>query len=443
MHARPFLRLLFALLALTGLSPPRPAGAAPAGSRVLHYVVEPDGRYELTVETPGGKAGAPQRTTTRGLPHLPGHFEALVGPPPAGVRTLEVMIDLPGSAPLFADAAGFAPMRATCPPGRKCYRWRLVVAGKPRREAGAVGDTDSGSRLVLSTFADYREFAAAWSSALPAKALPAAARDVSARPAAGLQDAYARAIALSDRVRASPNDDDGTDQASLLQALLDRADIASTAALVNDGNTYTLPKVPTRSVLNHVIVYVPAFDLYLDPSATPTPAGRLPPALLGKPVLLLRTGTFAMTPLLQPSKVASEDTIAVATWPQGTRAIPMMGAANDAVGAALAAMTRERQHHRDFTCPAVDAEVKTTFRLPAGKRIVALPRAVRLMDGGISFQAGYVRKVDAGGLAIVVTRRLSFRHGRPTCTPAEYRAMQPALERIRRDLLSRTLLAVA
>jgi hypothetical protein len=42
---------------------------------------------------------------------------------------------------------------------------------------------------------------------------------------------------------------------------------------------------------------------------------------------------------------------------------------------------------------------------------------------------------------VKVLRRLTFRHGTATCTPADYRAMQPALDRIVRDLRSQIVVA--
>jgi hypothetical protein len=70
-------------------------------------------------------------------------------------------------------------------------------------------------------------------------------------------------------------------------------------------------------------------------------------------------------------------------------------------------------------------------------RILALPKATSLMHGGIYYRATYARQ----GSQVLVKRRLTFRHGRATCTPEDHRAMQPALERIRRDLRSQIVIA--
>jgi hypothetical protein len=70
-------------------------------------------------------------------------------------------------------------------------------------------------------------------------------------------------------------------------------------------------------------------------------------------------------------------------------------------------------------------------------RILALPKPVSLMDCGIYYRASYTRR----GNEVKVLRRLTFRHGTATCTPADYRAMQPALDRIVRDLRSQIVVA--
>jgi hypothetical protein len=257
---------------------------------------------------------------------------------------------------------------------------------------------------------------------------------------------------------------------------------------------------------------VPTLELFLDPSAESVAAGYLPAAVLGKPVLLLKTGAFAMTPLLQPQRIQTAATVEigrdgrgsfkVARTMTGAVAEPYRRAVRDTrpaereqfvermlqgmgrkgrgvfdaglvegngddyslsvsgssehfidlpgpsalattygawntVGDAVAGLARERERHQDFVCPALDSGDETSFRLPRGVRILTLPASVSVIDGGLFYRASYARR----GNAVLVQRRLTFRHGRATCTPAEYRAMQPALERIMRDLRSRIVVA--
>jgi transglutaminase-like putative cysteine protease len=80
---------------------------------------------------------------------------------------------------------------------------------------------------------------------------------------------------------------DCKDHATLLQAMLAARGIVSTQALVNSGSSYRLPKVPVVSMVNHVIVYVPSLDLYLDSTSDSTPFGMLPMGDADKPVLLV------------------------------------------------------------------------------------------------------------------------------------------------------------
>jgi hypothetical protein len=273
-------------------------------------------------------------------------------------------------------------------------------------------------------------------------------------------------------------------------------------ALVNGGNAYRLPDVPVLAVLDHVMVYVPALDLFVDPAATSVQAGYLPPALLGKPVLLLRSGTFAMTPVLQPQKVRAVATVDVDhdghvsfnvdRTMSGALAEPLRMMARDVaaagrerparpnlrdvkqgdddtltlsgtdeiayahvgglrtgrtlatshpawstVDAAVAGLTQERERRHDFVCPAIDAEDEIRLRLPQGLHAASLPQPASVITGGIFYRASYARANDG----VLVKRRLTFRHGRATCTPEDNRAMRPALERIRRDLRSRIAVA--
>ncbi|MEO8165839.1 MAG: DUF3857 domain-containing protein, partial [Betaproteobacteria bacterium] len=80
---------------------------------------------------------------------------------------------------------------------------------------------------------------------------------------------------------------DCKDHATLLQALLTARGIGSTQALVNAGPVYKLPKIPVVSNVNHVINYIPAFDLFVDSTSDSTPFGMLPFQVEDKPVLLV------------------------------------------------------------------------------------------------------------------------------------------------------------
>jgi hypothetical protein len=107
------------------------------------------------------------------------------------------------------------------------------------------------------------------------------------------------------------------------------------------------------------------------------------------------------------------------------------------VADALAGMPWDSAGSRGAACPAVDASDETRYQLPRQVKILALPAPVSVTQGGVFYRAAYERQ----GNTVLVKRRLSFRNGRPTCTPAEVRAMRPALERVARDLRSQVGIA--
>ncbi|SFD88116.1 DUF3857 domain-containing transglutaminase family protein [Massilia yuzhufengensis] len=468
-------------------------------------------------------------TLRRHTPLFPGQFEDFTVARPWRHKDFRLTYDLPLSMALQADAAGFEPLPIDSPPGRRRYAWRYVDGDNERTEQGAVSTIDHGRRLAVSTFPDYAAFARAYQARAAAAAVPdAGIAKLAADATQGLDDPRARAIALSDWVRRNiryvavylgpggvvPHPSasvlanrygDCKDHAVLLQALLAASGIPSSAALVNADNAYRLPAVPTLGVLNHVIVYVPQLQLFLDPTAETVAGGFLPPALLGKPVLLAGTGQFAVTPAYQSARsrtrtrfdiardgssrfhvartsggaIAEPYRQAVRGTPQAERdgfvrrmlaglgqtgeglleageteapgddyTLAFSGATDGFVrlpgpvalattynfwgglGDAVFDLGREPERRQEFVCPAIDAEDELRYRLPPKTRVLALPKPLVVDDGRLFYRAQYARQGDA----VVVKRRLQFRHTAATCTPDDYRQMRPALERMMRDL---------
>jgi hypothetical protein len=254
---------------------------------------------------------------------FPGHFDDLSSSRFWLNRQFILSYDMPAGMPLHADAVGFRELAAPRAPGRKRYRWQYV-AGKDRRiDASSASVVDNGKRLVVSTFDDYGAFAlAVRNRASPRQAEPTPAIDaLAARLVAGLRGRRDKALALANWVRKNIDHvgaggfkegaahaansvlarrhGDSEDHASLLAALLLAAGIDSSAALVNGEHAYRISQTPAPSLLNHMIVYVPGLDLFLDTTAKSTAAGYLPPPMLGKPALLIASGQLASTPAFQ------------------------------------------------------------------------------------------------------------------------------------------------
>jgi hypothetical protein len=371
----------------------------------------------------------------------------------------------------------------------------------------------TGDGLPLA-FPSYPELAAAVRQRSDGKSATTPAIDTLARAlTAGRTDAHARALALSDWVRLHVRRTDArlrldgpaprpaaavldTRQGNteelvvLLRSLLAASGIDGTAALVSSSGGDALPDTPMAAAFDHMLVHVPGLGLYLDPATQNVAAGYLPPALLGKPALVLEGGRFAMTPMTQPQSVRSSATVDIGRDGLGSIKLdrtyggalaeparlvakgargktPDRAAGDDAFRVQLPALSRHFASlsgkrglptsdpawstvvdalagmpwdsvgsgvsSRNAACPAVDAADETRYVLPKRVRILALPAPVSVIRGGVFYRAAYERQ----GNAVLVKRRLTFRSGRPTCSAAEVRDLQPALGRIERDLRSR------
>jgi hypothetical protein len=104
---------------------------------------------------------------------------------------------------------------------------------------------------------------------------------------------------------------DCKDVATLMSALLAAKGIASEYALINTNPVYQLDATPLVGSFNHVIVYLPEFDLYADPTAAASFVGRLPRADRGKPVL--RVARDQVTRALTPIGTADDNVARIST----------------------------------------------------------------------------------------------------------------------------------
>jgi transglutaminase-like putative cysteine protease len=465
----------------------------------------------------------------RRTPLFPGQFEDLSSSQFYVNKDFRLIYDMPESMPLYADAAGFVPVSGDSPPGRKRYQWRYVGGDNERIEADSVSYLDYGKRLAVSTFPDYAAFARAYQAGAKDKAQPSPAIAALARQlTAGLPDARSRALALSDWVRHNiryvgvyigpggvvPHAaatvlenryGDCKDHAGLLEALLAAVGIESTGALINNDNAFRVPRIPTLGIFNHMITYVPGLNLYLDSTAESTAAGYLPPSVLGKPVLLTKTGALAATPSTQAEKNTTttwfdirpdgSSRFEVAKTTVGAIAEPYRQAVRDTrqadreqfvqrmlqglgqkgygvfdpgkldgtgddysmafsgtsenfinlpgptglattynfwggLGETVFNFGQEKDRRQAFVCPTINAEDELGFKFPKKTRILALPKPLAINDADFAYRSSYSRK----GNTVLVRRQLRFRHASVVCTPEDYRRMQPALDRMMRDL---------
>lgn len=201
--------------------------------------------------------------------------------------------------------------------------WKNPQPVREKRRDWSVFDESAYPGYSYSTFDSYEAVARAYGARALPKAVPTEqVRKLAREITKGVKDRREKARLLYEWVARNityagncvgvgsvvPHDTDFIvnnrmgdckDHATLLQALLAAQGIKATQALVNASSVYALPKIPRVSAANHVINYLPEFDLFLDSTSSETPFGYLPQQVAGKPVLLVenyRDGMHAPTP---------------------------------------------------------------------------------------------------------------------------------------------------
>ena len=89
---------------------------------------------------------------------------------------------------------------------------------------------------------------------------------------------------------------DCKDKSTLLVALLTAKGIEAESAMVNAGHAYTLPKVGAVSPINHVITYLPRWDMYVDSTDRYASFGVLSYDTSDKPTVLGKSERYHRTP---------------------------------------------------------------------------------------------------------------------------------------------------
>jgi transglutaminase-like putative cysteine protease len=247
-------------------------------------------------------------------PMFPGQFSIIDSFSPARYYgEVSISVDAPESLPLKHVAWQMKEIRNRSEGGRRIVelQWKNREPVDPESLRDSIFDVERYPGYAFSTFASYAQISEAYGTRAKAKAavtprIAKLADDIAGdakvprETAKRLYEWVSREISYAGNCiglgAVVPRDldvvldnkmGDCKDHATLLQALLEAKGIDSTQALVNAGQTYTLPKIPVASMVNHVINYVPAMDLYLDSTAAVVPFGSLPESVAGKRVLLV------------------------------------------------------------------------------------------------------------------------------------------------------------
>ena len=221
-------------------------------------------------------------------------------------------------------------------------RHTIVITPQPYapEESGAVSALDRDPVVLMSTYKSYGELVSSYGqTALPKVVVTPNIGALANEITKGIADRKAQAAAIDAWMkkniryvavilgagRVIPNDastvlknkfGDCKDHTTLMSALLAAKGIASEPALINLGNSYALPEPPTPAALNHVILYLPEFDLYDDPTANWAAFGVLAPQAYDKPVVRVSAAgaKIARTPAMKPEDhlVAARTTLTIA-----------------------------------------------------------------------------------------------------------------------------------
>ena len=314
---------------------------------------------------------------------------------------LNITFDFPESLPVRYEARKLTQMKAVDAHGRKTLAWHYANPRplENKRKDYSVYDMERFPGVALSTFRNYREIVDAYAlRARPKAAVTPRIRKLADSIAGGETDPRKVARSLYDWVATNityagnciglgavvPHDTDFIienrmgdckDHATLLQALLAAKGIESSQALINAGSEYELPKIPVISMVNHVIDYIPQFDLFVDSTSASTPFGLLPFSDLDKPVLLTdnyREGT--RTPPLPADTNRQRMTTHVRFHADGSAT----GDVTIELSGMLAATARARfrQYSRQFEADIVKNVFRSMGYIGSGKLDHADPKAL-------------------------------------------------------------------
>jgi transglutaminase-like putative cysteine protease len=199
------------------------------------------------------------------------------------------------------------------------------AAARTADEPGATSPLDRDARVFVSTFKDYEELGRAyWAEASKRASVTPEVQALADEITAGIADKRAQAAAIDRWIKGNvryvaiylgagrvvPNEanavlknkyGDCKDQATLMTALLAAKGIASEQVLINGGNAHALDLPPTLATLNHVMIYLPEFGIYDDPTAAFASFGVLTDTY-DKPALHLSANgvRLARTPVMRP-----------------------------------------------------------------------------------------------------------------------------------------------
>ena len=232
-------------------------------------------------------------------------------------------------------------------PGKSKWVWTIKDQKGKTPEPGAISEANYSPRIAVTTFADFNEVAEAYlKRAADKERVTDEVLKLADKITTGLKSPRDQAAALYNWVAGNiryvaltfglggvvPRDADTIiqtgygdckDKVVLLNSLLTAKGIKSAPVLINSGDVYWQPDVAIPiGIYNHVITYLPEFDLFLDPTSETTPFDIIPVTERSKYALITRGldkgAGIKMLPEPSPTESNIETITTIAIGEDGT-----------------------------------------------------------------------------------------------------------------------------
>lgn len=245
-----------------------------------------------------------------------------------------ITLDAPAGSAARGEARGFNATHDE-KDGRIITHWILPPQTYRADERGALSAFDHDPSVVVTSYPDWNAIGEAYFKGVEAAgAVTPEVKQLAETITAGITDRRAQAQAIFDWTRKNirymaifvgqggfvPHSaasvianryGDCKDHTTLMRALLAAKGIDADILFVTLANSYRRTEVPSTGWQNHVIVYVPEFDIYADPTDPVARFGETPVSVSGKPAL--RMGAHGTSLVDIPRLAADEQTLAITT----------------------------------------------------------------------------------------------------------------------------------
>lgn len=272
--------------------------------------------------TPGSRTYYKTRLTTH-TPLMPGFFATRISFSPQTVlHDFQYTLTHPQGMAMYTDVRGPIKVAESLSNGKRTVNYQYQNRSRETKETHQIAYSDFAPSIIISTYPTYAAFAKDYEDRIKGKAavtpevqklanaitkgIPNSKPKEQARSLYNWVTRNIRyvAIYLGDG-GIIPHDADSIirnrygdckDHNTLLIALLTAKGIEASSALINQGASFDLPKYPVIGPFNHVITYLPQWDLYVDSTAEMAPFGVLPSEQIDKPTLLTALQKVGRTP---------------------------------------------------------------------------------------------------------------------------------------------------